>query len=148
MKDSAPCFDGLSMSGPLKFAGCFSRALSPSKGVLGFSQRTVDLDLGGEQARGGDDHRICRLRIDEIADLGAAFGVVAGDAHRSARPFSRTRSGFSLINACRMRAPCSVSTQKTIVFWKGSPLSLRSSLTVWATHVVRSSMTRVRSKSF
>ena len=41
----------------------------------------LGVDTGGEQARGGDDDRIFRLRVDEVADLGAAFGIIAGDAH-------------------------------------------------------------------
>ena len=41
----------------------------------------LGIDAGGEQARGGDDDRVLRLRVDEVAELGAAFGIVAGDAH-------------------------------------------------------------------
>ncbi len=41
----------------------------------------LGIDPGGEQARGGDDDRVFRLRVDEVAELGAAFGIVAGDAH-------------------------------------------------------------------
>ncbi len=41
----------------------------------------LGVDTGGEQARGGDDDRILRFRVDEVADLGAAFGVIAGDTH-------------------------------------------------------------------
>ena len=43
------------------------------------------VDPGGEQARGGDDHRGGRLRVDKIAELCGALGVVAGDAHDVAR---------------------------------------------------------------
>ena len=35
------------------------------------------VDPGGEQTRGGDDHRVGRLRVDKIAELCGAFGVVA-----------------------------------------------------------------------
>ena len=47
-----------------------------------------------------------------------------------------------------MRAACSVSTQKTMVFWKRSPLSLRKSVTLLATSLVRSSMTSVAVEVF
>ena len=41
----------------------------------------LGIDAGGEQARGGDEDRILRFRVDEVAELGLALGVVAGDAH-------------------------------------------------------------------
>ena len=39
------------------------------------------IDAGGKQPRGGDEHGIFRFRVDEVAELGLAFGVAAGDAH-------------------------------------------------------------------
>ena len=41
----------------------------------------LGIDAGGEQARGGDDDRVLRFRVDEVAELGLPFGVAAGDAH-------------------------------------------------------------------
>ena len=41
----------------------------------------LGVDAGGEQAGGGDDDRVSGLRVDEVAELGLALGVVAGDAH-------------------------------------------------------------------
>ena len=41
----------------------------------------LGIDAGGEQARGGDDDGILRFRVDEVAELGLALGVAAGDAH-------------------------------------------------------------------
>src|SRR5438132_1647982 len=43
------------------------------------------VDPCGEQARGGDDHRICRLRVNKVAELCGAFGVIAGNTHDVAR---------------------------------------------------------------
>ena len=65
----------------------------------------------------------------------------------TSRWFSLHKSLFSLIKACRIRAACSSSTQRTMVFWKASLLSLRKSDTFLATSLVRSSMTMLRSKS-
>ena len=45
----------------------------------------LGVHAGGEQARGGDDDRVCGFRVDEIAELRGAFGVIAGDAHDVAR---------------------------------------------------------------
>ena len=58
-----------------------------------------------------------------------------------------TYVAFSFTSAWRIRAACSVSTQKTIVFWKRSD-SFKNCVTLRATSVVRSSSTSVRSKSF
>ncbi len=41
----------------------------------------LGVDTRGEQARGGDDDRILRFRVDEVPDLGAAVRVIAGDTH-------------------------------------------------------------------
>ena len=41
----------------------------------------LGIHAGGEQARGGDEDRVLGLRVDEVAELGAALGIVAGDAH-------------------------------------------------------------------
>ena len=41
----------------------------------------LGVDAGGEQPRGRDEDGILRLRVDEVAELGAALGIVAGDAH-------------------------------------------------------------------
>src|SRR5712692_255778 len=43
------------------------------------------VDPGGEQARGGDDHRVGRLGVNKVAELRGAFGIIAGDAHDVAR---------------------------------------------------------------
>ena len=72
----------------------------------------------GEQARGGDDHRVFGFRINEVAELGRAFGVAAGDAHDvtavllgeafvlvdecSAHPLQENRHGCpSCVSRCR-----------------------------------------------
>ena len=44
----------------------------------------LGIDAGREQPRGRDDDGVFRLGIDEVAELGLAFGVVAGDAHHVA----------------------------------------------------------------
>ena len=84
---------------------------------------------------------ITRFGVDEVVRAGLAFGIVAGDAHDVVAVLRRQRSAFSLISAWRMRSACSVSSQKTMVFWKRSPLSLRNSVILRATSFVRSSMT-------
>src|SRR6266446_9002903 len=43
------------------------------------------INPGGEQARGGDDDRVGRLRVNKVAELCGAFSIVAGDAHDVAR---------------------------------------------------------------
>ena len=95
----------------------------------------LGVHAGGEQARGGDEDGIFRLGVDEVAESGPALRVAAGDAHDVAVVLARTRSVFSLTSAWRMRAACSSSTQKTMVFWKRSPLSFRNSVTFLATQL-------------
>ena len=41
----------------------------------------LDIDPGGKQPRGGDQHGIFGFRIDEVVQLRLALGVTAGDAH-------------------------------------------------------------------
>ena len=41
----------------------------------------LDIDPGGEQPRGGDQHGMLGFRIDEVAQLRLALGIAAGDAH-------------------------------------------------------------------
>ncbi len=119
-------------------------------------------------------HRVPELRKDEMAKL-AATGALnpLNAAHRRDALWKSSRAARvagpllaevpendpqaplhpmtideRLVADCRMRAACSSSTQNTMVFWKRSPLSFRKSETFLATIFVRSSMTRVLSKSF
>src|SRR5262245_929229 len=43
------------------------------------------VDPSREQARGGDNDRVCRLRVNKVAELRGAFGIIAGDAYDIAR---------------------------------------------------------------
>jgi hypothetical protein len=85
------------------------------------------IDAGGEQREVVTMTGILRLGVDEVAELAWPSASSAGDAHDVALVLQH-QVGFSLISAWRMRAACSVSTQKTMVFWKRSPLSLRKSV--------------------
>ena len=91
-------------------------------------------------------HRVRRFRVDEVVELGLALLVVAGDAHDVAVVLG---DQIGVLVDQRLPHPRGVvlSTQKTMVFWKRSPLSFRNSVTFSATSFVRSSSTRVRSKS-
>ena len=41
----------------------------------------LNVDAGGEQPRGGDQHGVSGFRVDEVAELRLPFGIAAGDAH-------------------------------------------------------------------
>ena len=41
----------------------------------------LDINAGGEQPRGGDQHGMFGFRVDEVVQLRLALGVTAGDAH-------------------------------------------------------------------
>ena len=78
--------------GEIELAGVLVHAGAPADDLLELGHRAdlavehdqpagLRIDAGRQQPRGGDEHRIFRFRVDEIAEFGLALGIAAGDAH-------------------------------------------------------------------
>ena len=107
----------------------------------------LGIDAGGEQPRGGDDHRIFRFRVDEVAELRLAFVVVAGDAHDVAVVLGDEVGVLVDERLPHPRGVLGIDAEDDGLLEAVAAL-LEELVTLRATSLVRSSMTSVRSKSF